>query len=293
MRKRIFQSTLFILPALVLYVFLVLLPATGTLIYSFYDMNGLGRKIFVGWQNYADAFCNDPIFLQSLFNNTFYLIATLIFEVGFGLMLALLLDFKYPGFSLFRILLFTPMMLSLVVVGLIWQFILHPQDGLLNLLLRTSGLSRLAQPWLANPNTALLTVCGVSGWVYSGFFMVLFYAALQRIPKSLVEAARIDGANEWKIIQHVKLPLLRDIIGVANLICATGAFKAFDLFYVMTNGEPFHTTEMIATWMMKESFDRSHFGYGCALNMIMTGIVLAVTGVFFWRQKRRSTLEYG
>jgi len=292
MKKNNLQAFSFILPAFLLFLGFVLLPSLGTFYYSLFDMNGFGKQEYIGVRNYIDAVWNDPIFGRSLLNNTVYLLATLVFEVGFGLGMALVLDLKWPGFSLFRILFFTPMMLSLVVVGLIWKFVLHPQDGLLNHALRLIGLGRLALPWLANPNTSLLTVCVVSGWVYAGFFLVLFYAGLQRIPASLIESARIDGANEWQIIRHIKLPLLREVILVAVLICSTGAFKAFDLFYVMTNGEPFHTTEMISTWMLKETFDHSHFGYGSTLNIIMTAIVFAISGVFLWIQRRRTVLEY-
>lgn len=282
----------FLLPAMFIYVLFLLIPTLGTLWFSFFRMDGFGTKEWVGLQNYIDAFTKDRIFWRAFFNNVIYLFATLVLEVGTGLVLAIMLNYKLRGSSLFRILFFTPMVLSMVVVGIMWQFILHPADGLLNRSLIALGLGSLAQPWLANPWTALPAICVVSGWIFAGFFMVLFYAALQRIPASLIESARIDGASEWQIIWNVVLPLMREVILVAVLICATGAFKAFDLVFVMTNGQPFHTTEMIATWMVKEAFNRFHLGYGSALNIIMTIIVLAISALFLWFQRRRQVLEY-
>jgi ABC-type sugar transport system permease subunit len=284
---------LFILPALVLYLGVVLLPSVGTTFCSFCEIRaGLGWR-WIGLRNYSDVFAHDDIFMRALLNNFLYLLATLVVEVLFGLVMALILNQKRPGFHVFRILFFTPMMLSLVVVGLIWKFVYHPSYGILNQSLKGVGLDALALPWLADPRTALGAVCIVSGWIYAGFYMVLFYAGLQRIPASLLEGARIDGASEIQCVRHISIPLLREVIVVCLLICATGAFKAFDLFYVMTpDGGPDHASEVVATWLVRESFDNNHLGYGSALAVIMTVLVFLLTLIYQLFQRRREALEF-
>ncbi len=281
------------MPALCLFGAIIVLPSFGTAFFSLYEIQlGSGWR-WMGLTNYSDALFRDDVFLRAMLNNTIYLVATLVVEVLFGLLIALMVNKKYPGFYLFRVLFFTPMMLSLVVVALIWQFVYHPSYGILNQLLRTFGLENLAMAWLANPKTALGAVCIVSGWIYAGFYMVLFYAGLQRIPASLLESARIDGASEVKCIWHITLPLLREVMVVCILICATGAFKAFDLFYVMTpDGGPGHASEMVATWLVREAFDNNHLGYGSALAVIMTVVVFVLTFLYQLYQRRREVIEF-
>jgi raffinose/stachyose/melibiose transport system permease protein len=284
---------LFVLPAFVLFAGTVLLPTIGTGVCSFMEIRtGLGWQ-WVGLWNYTDALFRDDVFLLSIANNFGYLFATLIVEVLFGLVVALIVNMKYPGFHIFRVLFFTPMMLSLVVVGLIWKFVYHPMYGILNQLLRSAGFENLMWPWLAHPYTALPAVCVVSGWIYAGFYMMLFYAGLQRIPVSLVESARIDGASEFQCIRHVNIPLLREVMAVCILICSTGAFRAFDLFYVMTpDGGPDHYSEMVATWLVREAFDFDHLGYGSALAVIMTALVFLLTLIYQIYQYRREVIEF-
>ncbi|MFH1738119.1 MAG: sugar ABC transporter permease [bacterium] len=284
---------LFILPALLLFAAVVLAPTVGTGVCSLFDIRTGADWRFVGAQHYHDALFGDDIFLLAILNNFFYLFATLFVEVLFGLIIAMMLNQKYPGFYLFRVLFFSPMMLSLVVVGLIWKFVYHPTHGILNQLLKSVGLEHLVWPWLAHPHTALPAVCVVSGWIYAGFFMVLFYAGLQRIPSSLLESARIDGASEYQCIRFISLPLLREVMVVCILICATGAFKAFDLFFVMTpDGGPDHYSEMVATWLVREAFDFDNLGYGSALALIMTVIVFLFTLIYQIYQRRREVIEF-
>lgn len=294
--RSLFERTtpfLFILPALLLFAGVVLLPSLGTTFCSFFEIRTGSNWQWVGLRNYSDVFVHDDIFMQALLNNFIYLLATLVVEVLFGLVMALILNQKYPGFRVFRILFFTPMMLSLVVVALIWKFVYHPSYGILNQLLKGIGLDVLTLPWLADPRTALGAVCIVSGWIYAGFYMVLFYAGLQRIPVSLLEGARIDGATEYQCMRHISLPLLREVMVVCVLLCATGAFKAFDLFYVMTpDGGPNHASEMVATWLVREAFDNDHLGYGSALAVIVTLLVFLLTFMYQIYQRRREVIEF-
>ncbi|MBN1347092.1 MAG: sugar ABC transporter permease [Phycisphaerae bacterium] len=274
----------FVLPALLLFGMFILAPTAGTFVLSLFEWSGGGEPEYVGLRNYRIAFTGDAIFVKSLENNVIYMFATLVFEVGAGLVLALMLDLKRRGYELFRVVIFTPMTLSLTVIGLMWYFILHPAFGL------------LPRSPLAHEDTALYALCVVSGWTYCGFYMVLFYAALQGIPRELYEAAMIDGAGELRRILHVSLPLLRETTLVSVLICVTGAFKAYDLFRVMApDGVPHHSTEIVSTWLVRSAFsaEAAQMGYGAALAAIMTVLVLALTLAYMLIVRRAQSREVG
>jgi len=271
----------FVLPALILFGMFILAPTVGTFVLSVFRWRGAGEIEYVGLWNYRTAFADDAIFLRSLKNNVYYMLATLVLEVGTGLVLALMLDMKRRGYGLFRVVIFTPMTLSLTVIGLMWYFLLHPTMGL------------VAGP-LGDEDRALWALCVVSGWTYCGFYMVLFYAALQGIPRELYEAALIDGAGEVRRILHISIPLLRETALVSVLICVTGAFKAYDLFWVMTQGGPHHATEIVSTWLVRSAFsaEASQMGYGAALAAIMTVLVLAISLVYFLISRTGRSQEY-
>ncbi len=273
----------FVLPALVLFGMFILAPTIATFVLSLFAWSGGGEASYVGLRNYRIAFTSDEVFVKALKNNVLYMLATLVLEVGTGLVLALMLDLKRRGYGLFRVILFTPMTLSLTVIGLMWYFLLHPAFGL------------LPESPLAHEGQALWTLCVVSGWTYCGFYMVLFYAALQGIPRELYEAARIDGADDFRRIWYVTLPLLRETALVSVLICVTGAFKAYDLFRVMApEGVPHHSTEIVSTWLVSKAFSAqaAQMGYGAALAAIMTVLVLAMTFVYFLISRKGRTQEF-
>ena len=284
---------LYILPALVLFAVIILLPAAGTFFLSFFNWSGIGRDMqLVGLENYRAAFREGSYFMLSIRNNLVYLVATLIVEMCFGLAMALVLDFKLRFFGVFRVLFFSPMVLSMMPVGLLWRFVYSPEIGILNGALNAIGLGSLARPWLGEPQTALYAVCLVSGWRYAGFYMILFYAGLQRIPKQLYESARMDGATDIGCFRHVSLPLLREVFVVCVLLCAAGAFQAFDLIYAMTGGKPYHSTEVVATWLVDVAFTHNRYGHGSALAVMMTLIVFAIAVTYHLYARRREVIEY-
>lgn len=171
-------------------------------------------------------------------------------------------------------------MLPMVVVAVLWKFVYNSDFGILNATLRSLGLESLERVWLGDTSTALLAICVVSGWVFAGFYMTIFYAAFNQVPSEVVEAARIDGAGEWQIFRSVKVPMIRNAITVAVLLCVTGGFQGFDLFYVMTNGGPYGSTEIPTTYLVKSVFSFGNVGYGSAMAVLLTAIVVAVGLVF-------------
>ncbi|PYI84240.1 MAG: sugar ABC transporter permease [Verrucomicrobia bacterium] len=208
---------IFFVPAFVVCLVFVLIPSAQTLIDSFYSFTGNERH-FVGGLYYHFALV-DPKFHQSLANNAIYLLLTLLFEVVIGLALAVGLE-KESRFNHFlRVAFFSPAVLSMVVVGLVFGFMFKEGIGLL--------------PGMLNESRALFTISVISGWASCGFFMIIFLAGLASIPDEILEAARLDGAGAWQTLWRIKLPLLKEVIYVALLICFTGAFKAFDLFWVL------------------------------------------------------------
>ena len=268
---------LFFVPAFLLLFVFVLLPSTQTLIDSFYS-HDFNQRHFVGTLYYRYAI-TDPRFHQSLDNNLIYLLWTLLFEVAVGLALAVGLE-KTSWFNQFlRVAFFSPAVLSMVVVGLVFGFMFKDGVGLL--------------PGLLNESRALVTISAISGWASAGFFMVIFLAGLANIPDEVLEAARLDGASGWQTFWRIKLPLLKEVIYVALLICFTGAFKAFDLFWVLLPNQD-HTS-IVSTLLVKEVIKFDNKGYGSTLAVLLTVLVLLVVALItgaknLWFRRERGRL---
>jgi len=247
---------LFFIPGFVLFLVFVLIPSTQTLIDSFYSHQGMKRH-FVGALYYRYAL-TDPQFHQSLGNNLAYLLWTLLSEVVAGLALAVGLERNTPFHGFLRVAFFSPAMLSMVVVGLVFGFLFKEGVGV--------------WPGMLNEARALLTISVISGWASAGFFMVIFLAGLANVPDEVLEAARLDGAGAWQTFWRIKLPLLKEVIFVSLLICFTGAFKAFDLFWVLLPNQD-HTS-IVSTLLVKEVIKFDNPGYGSTLAVILTVLVL-------------------
>ncbi len=245
---------------------------------------------FVGLDNYARA-ASDAVFRGSFVHVLIYIAATLFLEVMVGLGLAGLVSMS-TGRLWFRVAIFTPVMLPMVVVAVLWSFVYNPDFGLLNGALGALGLQGLQRIWLGDTSTALLAISVVSGWVFAGFYMMIFYAAFRQIPSEVIEAARLDGAGEWALFRRVKVPMIRGATGVAVLLCVTGGFQGFDLFFVLTNGGPYGTTEIPTTLLVKTVFRDGEVGYGSAMAVLLTAVVLTV-GLVYVRIQARGRLRDG
>jgi raffinose/stachyose/melibiose transport system permease protein len=275
---------LFMAPALAMFAFAVLLPMVLTVGYSLTEWNGFGAMTFVGLDNYLAA-ATDPIFRGSFVHVCLYIAATLVLEVLVGLGLAGIVS-AATGRLWFRVAIFTPVMLPMVVVAVLWSFVYNPDFGLVNATFGALGLEQLQRVWLGDPATALAAVSVVSGWVYAGFYMMIFYAAFRQIPHEVLEAGRLDGAGEWALFRRVKVPMIRSVLWVGVLLCVTGGFQGFDLFFVLTNGGPYGATEIPTTYLVKTVFRNGEVGYGSAMAVVLTVIVLGV-GLAYSRIARR------
>ena len=260
---------LFFIPAMLVFLLFVLLPSTQTWIDSLYSSSVPGgERHWIGLQLYKVALTDDA-FYGALLRNTGYFLWTLLFEVVVGLALALGLERPTAWNRCLRVVFFSPAVLSMVVVGLVFGFLF--KDGI-----------GLFPGWLSASN-ALLTVSMISGWASAGFFMVIFLGGLAGIPEEVLEAAQLDGADRWQILWKVKLPLLREVVWVALLVCFTGAFKAFDLFWVLFRNQEEGT--IVATLLVKEFFQFGHTAYGSVLAVLLTLVVVIGTmvGLGLWK----------
>ncbi|MEX1334432.1 MAG: sugar ABC transporter permease [Candidatus Limnocylindrales bacterium] len=276
---------LFLAPGLLVFGAAVLLPMVLTIGYSFTEWDGFGPMTFVGLDNYARA-VGDELFRDSFVHVLIYIAATIVLEVGVGLALAGLITMRRAGMW-FRVAIFVPVMLPLVVVAVLWSFVYNPDFGLINGALEALGLQDFERIWLGDPATALLAISVVSGWVFAGFYMVIFYAAFRQIPSEVEEAAKLDGASEWALFRHIKVPMIRGAIGVAILLCVTGGFQGFDLFFVLTNGGPYGATEIPTTLLVKTVFRAGDVGYGSAMAVVLTVVVVGA-GILYTQARTRS-----
>lgn len=282
---------LFIAPALFFFAFAVLLPMVGTVFASFFQWDGFHEPIFVGFRNYGRAL-QDTIFLQSFWHVGIYVIATIFLEVAIGLILAGIVTSR-KGFNSYRIALFIPVLLPTVVISVLWRFVFNADFGLIKGFLDAIGKPEWNHVWLGDKRFALLAICFVSGWIYAGFYLAIFYAGLQRVPKEITEAAAIDGAKSWKIFWKIKVPMIRRVWEVSLLICITGGIQGFDLFYIMTNGGPYYATEVPTTYMVRSVFRDGEVGFGSSLAVIVTSAVLIIGFIYSKvRAKSAEAVEY-
>ena len=272
--------TLFLLPALALYLLFVLYPVVQAAHYSLYDWDGLKPLTdFVGADNYTNAL-QDPIFQGAIANNALIIILSLAVQIPFSLMLAVLLNKRFPGRAIFRLIFFLPYVLSEAVTGIIFSLMLQPagSDDFLTMVFKGAGLGSLAQNWLGDPGFVMVTLFFIISWKYFGFHMIILLAGLQGIPREIEEAALIDGAGRWQAFRHVTLPLLGPTLRVSVFLSMIGALQLFDMVWVMTKGGPLDSSDTMAVLMFITGYQNQEMGDGCAMAVILFvfGLLLAL-----------------
>lgn len=259
--------TLFVLPALILYTAIVMLPVVWSLYYSLYSGSPGLKWEFTGLKNYQTLF-KDKNFRDALTVNLKYIAFVMMGQVGFGLALALLFRFWLVKFkNIVRTLVFFPVVLPTVAVGQLFVKIyeIQPNYGLLNSLLHNIGLSQLVQPWIGQASTALGSLIFMDIWVAMGFYAVIFYGALLDIPSDIIEAARIDGCSAWNMFARILSPLLRPVTITSLVFSFTGTVKMFESALALTKGGPGNATKSLSMYMYNVSFSYSKVGYGSVI----------------------------
>ncbi|MFX3648509.1 MAG: carbohydrate ABC transporter permease [Paenibacillus sp.] len=258
----------FVLPTLILFCGIVLIPIFVSSYYSLLDWNGVGRGTFIGLENYVEMF-KDTRVLNSIKNSLLFAGASVFIQLPISLVLALILASNIKGEGFYRTVYFIPVLISTVVIAQLWSKIYNADYGLLNVLLQNIGLSSLAQDWLGQKDTALAASFIPTLWQYVGYHMLLMYAGAKSVSQDVLEAARMDGASRIRTAWSIMIPLMKPILKVSLVFSVIGAFKVFDLIYVLTGGGPFYTTEVPSTLMYATIFDTFRYGYGSAISVFI------------------------
>lgn len=266
---------LYIVPALVIYAVFYLWPVVQLVILSLEKWSGLGNASFVGLHNYVRLITADPIFWVAFLHNVLWLAGALVIPLFIGLVLAILLvRAPLKGRTFFRTVYFLPQVLSSVAVAVVWHWIYDPTSGALNAMLDGIGLPFLAIDWLGNALTALPSLFVAWSWVYYGFCMVIFIAALQGIGEEYFEAAKLEGARWLQQLRLVILPAISRPMGTVMIITTIISIQVFDLVYVITSGGPGHATDVVSLYMYFNAFQYSEVGYGSAIAVVLALITL-------------------
>lgn len=270
-------SRKFIVPAFCIFFLLFLLPSILGFYYSLTNWNAMSDNIkFVGLDNFKEIF-KDPSSFGFMKNTFIYAIFSSIFKGLFGLILALLLNEGIKTKNILRTIYFMPIIISNLILGLMFQQVFSPNNGLLNSFLGTIGLGSLSHAWIADPKLSIWSCTAVEIWKASGFNMVIFLAGLQMVPKDLLEAADIDGANYWKKFINIIIPCIAPTILINMMLNIISGLKVFDTIFALTNGGPGRASEVVNITIFNQ-FGMGNYGYGTALGVIMF-IFLAIISI--------------
>jgi putative chitobiose transport system permease protein len=283
---------LFMAPGLLMLSVFFAYPLLDTFRLSLHSYNLFDPAQFIGLDNFRRAF-SDELFWRVLANTLLYALMVVPALIVLSFLLALLVNNTLPGIRLFRTFYYIPVVTSIVVAGIVWKWI-YNSDGLLNALLRNFGIvgpswladtrgvpAALAQffgietqtAWLSEPAIALFSVALVTIWKAAPYYMIIYLAGLQGIPKELEEAARVDGANRWHVIRHITIPTIRPYTLVVCIIATIAALRTFGEVYVMTGGGPFHRTNLLAYYIYTLGFKYLEVGYAAAVSLLLLVVI--------------------
>jgi raffinose/stachyose/melibiose transport system permease protein len=279
MRRNKKTILLFLLPAALVYLAIVALPVCSTVYNSFYKWNLVDVKKYIGINNFIQLFTIDDIFRTGLKNTLLLTVLSLIVQTPVAIALALALSGTLKGGRYFKTVYFLPNILSSVAIGLLWTFVFNPDFGIVNQFLKAIGLESLQGLWLADEKSVLPSIIVVICWQFVGYHMIIYLAAVEGIPESLQESATIDGATYLQRVRFIMLPLIKPIIGIDAVLIVTGSLRFFDLIYVMSNGGPNHSSEVLALYMYYKSFRDMQYGYGSAIAVVLLALCLVITAV--------------
>lgn len=270
---------LFLAPDVLGLLVFVAIPMVLSIVLSFFQVSGFGSYEWIGLGNYR-RMVNDPLFWDSMEITGLYVVflAPVLFCVSLGL--GLLVKQKLPGVGVYRTVLFLPYVISLVVVGVLWKFLLDEQTGVVNRAMRAAGFD--GESWLGSPSLALGCVIAVMVWVMMGYYMIIFLAGLQEIPQEFYEAAKLDGAGPWTTFRTITWPLLRPTSFFVLLMSTVAAITGgLDLIFVLTNGGPANGTSLAIFYIYQQAFGFGEYGYASAMGSFLVLIMVLVSAVIF------------
>ncbi|WHE88638.1 carbohydrate ABC transporter permease [Lachnoanaerobaculum gingivalis] len=265
----------FLLPAFIVYSVIVMVPILVSIYYSCLDWNGIGKKTFVGLNNYIKLF-GDSVFRQAFGNNIIYIIIVMVLQLGFGFSIAVLLTYLKKGRGFIQTVYYIPSVITVIAISQLFTgFYSYEPLGLFNIFRRMLCMESIA--FLSEYKTVLWAVASVEGWQYIGIYMIIFYSALVSVSPDILEAARIDGATELQILVKIRIPAIANVIMLSCILSLVGALRGFAAPMNMTKGGPNHRSEILATYMYKKAFTSRDYGYGSAIAVII--VILSIIGV--------------
>lgn len=266
---------MFLALPLAVFLMVVLIPIFASLYYSFMDWNGIAKMKFAGLGNFAKMF-TDANLLICLMNTLKFTAVAAVCQIGGGLLMAILVQQIQRGQNIFRVIYFTPVIISSMAMSQTFKKLLSiSPDGVVNALLGAIGLSQLKTAFLADLNLTLWVVALVDAYRFCGLYLIIFHAAFTSIDNEIIEAATIDGAKGGQLYTYIRLPMIRNIIASSIVLAVTGTLKAFDGPFILTNGGPGYASEVIALYMYKTAFNRMDFGYGSVLGLLVVFLCIA------------------
>lgn len=287
------RALLWIAPALLLVLALMYVPLVQNIRLSFYNWSIFDQEMnFVGLKNYRQALV-DPFLGTALRNNITYAAVSVIIQVGFGLVLASLLDRFVTGRlqGFLRSVYFLPATISMTVTGVLFTFVYDPNVGILNSALDAIGLDGLARAWLAEPSTAMGAIIAMSQWQWTGYITALLLVAIQRIPAELYEAASLDGAGPVRQFFAVTVPLTREMVAILSLVTVSNALLLFNEVIVMTNGGPNNSTQVLGTIVYQNAFVNDRMGYAATMSTLVLALTMGLgIAQMFWTRRKRVSL---
>lgn len=273
-------AALYLVPAVGILAVFVAFPIASSAYLSLHEWDGLRpQRPFVGLANYQRLFASRE-FWNSAWVTSYYTVGVTLLSLALGLLLAVALNRGLRLLSFYRAVYFLPVITSMVAAGVVWTSLFDPVQGMINVGLRALGLP--GPPWLNHPAWSMPALIVVGAWKRIGFTMVLYLAGLQAIPRDYYDAAAVDGAGWWARLRRITLPLLAPITVLLVIMSVIDAVQVFDLAYVMTQGGPLSSTEVLGLYLYRQGFTFFKMGYAAAVGWVMFAVVLAVT-VIQWR----------
>ncbi len=266
---------MFLVPAFVIYVAVIVIPILYSLFISMHDWNGVGEMKFLGLGNYIQLFTADEVFQKSLVNTIIWVLLTIVVTTSISLLFAVMLNKKFAGRTLFRGLLYFPCVIAPIAVSIIWRWMYDPNIGFFNWFFDAIGLS-YRQTWISDPKVSLYALFVAAIWQMIGQPMILFLAGLQTIPGEIQEAAFIDGANSIQQFFRITIPMLKETFVMVLATLIVNAINVYDIICGLTNGGPNNATQVLSTYMYTQTFQYNHVGTGTAVACVMLLISLVV-----------------
>ncbi len=292
--RPIIAPALFIAPAALALILTTAVPMIDAIMLSLQNWNGMTPPTWAGFGNYL-RLLHDATFFRALWHTVYFTFWTVILQTILPLLIANLLSSGIRGSTVFRTLYFMPVIISLAISGLLWAMLFEPNFGAVNSILRAIGLGAFAPLWLAGTSTVMPSVIIVSVWQSLGFYLVIFFAALQSVPKDLYEAAELDGANAWTRFMNVTVPTIRPVILIVVVLNTINGIKVFDQIWVMTAGGPNYASATLGTYLYSIAFgamgaSNSRLGYATAIAIVIL-VLSIVVSIIQIRLGRRRNLD--